>query len=71
MITPGHCSSCAPCEGCDEFPSGPSCDMCDPCNTSYRCAYCGNGFCRCDPISETEDGPMHKDCYAKCYERRA
>ena len=71
MIT-GHCKSCTPCEGCnpdqiilpqDMVNDGiKPCDVCDPCNSNQICSYCGNGFCRCDPIIETEDGPMHKGC---------
>ena len=44
-----------------------SCDHCsdDSCSRPERCAYCGNGFCHCDPIVDTEDGPMHSSCSAK------
>jgi hypothetical protein len=74
MITK-DCKTCSPCEGCDpskivlpmEYAedSIEPCDMCDPCSRWEKCAYCGNGFCRCDSIEETEDGPMHPDCAEK------
>jgi hypothetical protein len=43
------------------------CDSCDhrtddSCTRPERCAYCGNGLCYCDPMVDTEDGPMHRDC---------
>lgn len=71
MIT-GYCESCNPCGNCnpdqiilpqDMVNDGiKPCNVCDPCNSNRICSYCGNGFCRCDPIIETEDGPMHKSC---------
>lgn len=71
MIT-DNCETCTPCEGCNPskivLPKELSedgiepCDMCDPCNANQTCAYCGNGFCRCDSIEDTEDGPMHPSC---------
>jgi hypothetical protein len=44
-----------------------NCDSCghradDSCTRPERCTYCGNGFCYCDPIVDTEDGTMHRDC---------
>lgn len=43
------------------------CDECnhneeDSCTRPEICAYCGNEFCYCDTMTETEDGPMHCDC---------
>jgi len=62
------CPECNPCAGCNPtlLPDGSDpCDICDPCSASQKCAYCGNGFCRCDPVTDTEDGPMHIDCAKK------
>lgn len=50
----------APCESCEHLQD-------DSCKRWEICAYCGNGFCYCDPIEETEEGPMHADCAKKCY----
>ncbi len=71
MIT-GDCKTCTPCEGCEpeklfrsqDMVEGKidPCDICDPCNSTFRCSYCGNAFCRCDHALETEEGPMHVDC---------
>lgn len=68
----GSCKTCTPCEGCNLTQIGLSedmavdearpCDMCDPCNSSMECSSCGNAFCRCDIIIDTEDGLMHSDC---------
>lgn len=67
-----QCESCNPCEGCnpdqiilpqDLVDDGiKPCDTCDSCVRPEKCAYCGNGFCNCDEMVETEDGPMHKSC---------
>lgn len=62
MIT-GDCKTCTPCEGCEAEKS--LCEVCEPCSKSEICPYCGNGFCQCDHIAETEDGPMHVDCASK------
>ena len=45
----------------------PECEQCehnqeDSCTRPERCAYCGNGFCYCDSMVDTDDGPMHRDC---------
>lgn len=45
------------CEKCEHFTD-------DDCIRPGMCAYCGNGFCYCDPIVETDDGEMHKACAA-------
>lgn len=34
----------------------------DSCIRPEICAYCGNGFCYCDLMIDTEEGPMHYDC---------
>lgn len=34
----------------------------DDCSRWERCTFCGDGFCYCDPMIDTEDGPMHKSC---------
>jgi hypothetical protein len=66
-VITNNCTTCTPCEGCDpakivcEEGIKP-CDICDPCNSNQRCSYCGNHLCKCDPIVDTDDGPMHRDC---------
>jgi hypothetical protein len=65
-LHPGiKCTDCIPCDGCTYGQNSDMCNICDPCNSNQICAYCGNGFCRCDQIIETEDGSMHKDCAEK------
>lgn len=67
MIT-SNCGTCTPCEGCEPEKivcpegMGDPCEICDPCCKPEICSYCRNGFCQCDLIVETADGPMHVDC---------
>ena len=76
-----QCEPCNPCRHCDPnkiiLPSDmvddgitPG-DMCDPCARWEHCSYCGDRFCRCDPIVEDGDGGiMHVSCAMKSTARR-
>lgn len=49
----------------------PDCETCahktdNSCMKSEVCAYCGNGFSYCDPVVDTDEGPMHRDCGRSC-----
>ncbi|KUK43857.1 MAG: hypothetical protein XD72_1757 [Methanothrix harundinacea] len=33
----------------------------DSWRTSGVCAYCVNGFCYCDPVVDTDEGPMNRE----------
>jgi hypothetical protein len=61
MAITGDCNTCEPCEGC----TLDLCDECDPCSSPDTCAYCGNGFCRCDAVIDSDEGVMHEGCAAK------
>lgn len=71
----GDCKTCKPCGDCKgegpipdwAEPGESPCDFCDPCSSTQTCSYCGNGFCRCDFMEETEEGIMHKGCAEICY----
>lgn len=77
-MTAPPCETCNPCGDCnpdeiilplDVFDADTKpCDICNPCARWEVCSYCGNGFQRCDPVVEYDDGEiMHADCAKKCY----
>ena len=57
-----NCSDCNPCKSCTHEQESIFCNKCDPCSRINACAFCGDGFCKCDPVVETENGLMHQGC---------
>lgn len=45
------------------------CAFCDPCVRSERCTWCGNHFCRCEPIVESEEGCLTESFHPGCHEQ--
>ena len=68
-----NCADCDPCKSCMHEQESIFCDKCDPCSQTKICACCGDGFCKCDPVVETENGLMHQGCQSsamKCLSKK-